>query len=103
MVKDDFSGIHMNKAERRAMRKMAMHIHVKVRDANKSLIAYGFADYTKSHVENHTKVIDSNRAKLTEKGKAYMEHCREQFCKDYLFDIVNFCVALAALILSILK
>lgn len=80
-----------------------MHIHVKVTDSVKALIADGFADYTKEHIENHTRVIDSNRAKLTEKGKAFMQHKHEQFIKDYLFDIVNFCVALAALILSILK
>lgn len=85
------------------MRLMWVHFHVKVKDAAKSLIAHGYADYTKKHLENHTWHIDSNRAKLTEKGRAYMEYCHEEFVKNYLFDIVNFGIALAALILSIVK
>lgn len=103
MIKDDFKDIHLTYKERRAMRRMFHGIHVKVNDAVRSMIAHGFAEYTKTHIENHTRIIDSNRAKLTEKGIAYMRHRRAMFIKDYLFDIVNFCVALAALILSIVK
>ena len=103
MVREDFSDFRLNRKERTAMRLMRLHIHVKVNAPVKALIAFGFADYAKSHIENHTRVIDSDRAKLTEKGLAYMEYCQEEFIKNYLFDIVNFFVALAALILSILK
>ena len=103
MIKDSFADIHLTYKERRAMCRMFHGIHVKVKPPVKTMISHGFAEYTKAHVENHTLIIDSNRAKLTEKGIAYMRHCRAQFVKDYLFDIVNFCVALAALILSILK
>ncbi len=103
MIEKDFSNIHMTGIEVFALRRMSFHMPVKCSDTVKLLIAYGYADYTKYRIENRAKYPDSNKARITEKGVAYLKYREHEFIKNYFFDLVNFVVALTALILSIVK
>ena len=103
MIKEDFSNLHMTGKEIFALRRMSFHFHVKCNKTVKNLITHGFADYTKYRMENRAKYPDSDRAKITEKGIAFLKHREAEFVKNYLFDIVNFAIALAALIISVTK
>lgn len=103
MITDDFSNIHMTGKEVFALRMMSFHLHIKCSETVIRLIANGYADYTQYIVENRSRRPGSNKARITEKGIAFLKYREAEFVKNYLFDIVNFALALAAFIISIKK
>ena len=103
MINEDFSNIHMTGKEIFALRRMRFHLPVKCSEVVKNLISYKYADYTEYIVENRSRRPGSNKARITEKGIAFLKYRDAEFVKNYLFDIVNFAIALAALIISIMK
>ena len=101
MIKEDFSNYWLTNWEKFAVFRMRMFGSVRYSEKARSLCGYGLAEYTKYEIVDRSRRPASNRICLTIKGMAYLEYLEGKLLKDYLFDVINLCIAVSALILSI--
>lgn len=103
MIDKDFSNVTFTKSELRSLKKLK-HKTRCYTDTYEELKAKGYVDFTSYYVdENRMLQHRTDEIKLTEIGAAFLSYRRKKFIKDFLFDIVNLAIALAALITAVIS
>lgn len=103
MIEKDFSNVTLTKSELRFLKKLK-HKTRRYTDKYEKLKAKGYVDYASNYVdENRMLQHKTDEIKLTEIGMAFLSYRRKKFIKDYLFDIINLTIALAALITAVIS
>lgn len=103
MVVEDFSNVYLKPHEKLSLRWIRFIRSAKYKSSLESLLDNRYIDFMEYETDEIGQRFPvGSKIKITEKGIAYLEYCGRSFVKDYLFEIVNFAVAVGALVVSII-